>query len=153
MFFHNQQLPLIFIAVFSLLELIVVYSIQTLYPCQSHQELFHFLQTSSMIGLGCVLLYFLLPQLKISHPNMYLILFNIYIVTIACLAIYWLIGLTMESRRFFDEFSPEKCSMIVFYSLLISLLGNYLIFLLLIIYSIGLYRTNEELYTHVSLIH
>lgn len=153
MFFHNQQLPLVFIALFSLLELILLYSIQTFYSCQSHQELFHFLETSSMIGLSCLFVYFILQQLKTSHPNYYLIFFNIYIVSTICFGLYWLIGLTIESRRFFDSFSPQTCSMVVFYSLLMSLMGNYLVCLLLIIYSICVYRTEDEFYTHVSLIH
>lgn len=150
MFFHILGL----ITLFSLLELILNYSIHLFDPCQSHQQLRHFLESSSILALIMILIYFILQELKKNYMNIYLIIFNIYIVSMICSCLYWLIHLAIESRRFFDHFSPQTCSLFVFYFFLISLIGNYLIFLLMIAYFLYSNRDDKDnFYTHVNLIH
>ena len=155
MFFPNHhQIILGLICLFALLEFILLSSFQFFAPCQSHQELRHFLEYSSIIALFITLIYFLLQQLKKTYVNLFLIFFNIYIVVTICLCLYWLINLAIESRRFFDQFSPQTCSNVVFYFFFICLIGNYFVFLLLITsFLCSNYEDKQGFYAHVNLIH
>jgi hypothetical protein len=157
MFIINHKIIILIICLFSIIELIISFYIHIYYQCEFHKHVIYFIETSGIIGFVSTLFYFILKELNKNHPNIYLISSNIYFVSMICISIYWLIGLAIESRRFFDHLYVEQCQNIVFYVILITLIGNYLIFLLLLIYALYLWYFNminkEDLYAHVTLIH
>jgi hypothetical protein len=157
MLFNNHQIIFLIICLFSIIELIISFTIHISYPCESHKDVLYFIETSGIIGFLSTLFYFILKELNKNHQNMYLIFSNIYFVFIICVGLYWLIGLAIESRRFFDHLYIQPCQTMSFYFLLITLCGNYLIFLLLIIYALCFYyfdmNNKENLYSHATLIH
>lgn len=156
MVFPAHQMLLVMICLFSLIELIITCSIHVLYPCESHKDVLYFIEASALIGFFGTLFYFVLKELNKKHPTIYLIFSNIYIVSMICLGLYWLIGLAIESRRFFDHFEAQPCQPLAFYSLLVALMGHYLVLLLLIIYSLCFYHSSikqkQDLPAQVALI-
>jgi len=156
MLINNDKLILL-ICIFAIIELIISFYIHIYYQCETHKHVLYFIETSGIIGFLTTLFYFILKEFKKTHQKLYLILSNIYFVTMICVSLYWLIGLAIESRRFFDNLNLQQCETIVYYFILITLIGNYLIFLLLITYALCFCYSNmdkkENLYSHVTLIH
>jgi len=126
------------------------------YQCEPYKQVLYFIETSGIIGFLSTLFYFALKELNKNHQNIYLILSNIYFVCMICVGLYWLIGLAIESRRFFDYLYIQQCETIVYYFILITLIGNYLIILLLIIYALWMYYSDmnkkQNFYSHATLI-
>jgi len=156
MLINNHKIILLIICIFSIIELILSFYIHIYYQCESHKHVLYFIETSGIIGFLSTLFYFILKELNKNHQKTYLILSNIYFVCMICISLYWLIGLAIESRRFFDNLYAQPCQTIVYYFILIILIGNYLIFLLLIIYALYLCYSNmnntQDLYSHVVLV-
>jgi len=156
MFINHDKLILL-ICIFAIIELIISFYIHIYYQCEIHKYVLYFIETSGIIGFLSTLFYFILKEFKKTHQKIYLILSNIYFVTMICISLYWLIGLAIESRRFFDNLYVQQCETIVYYFILITLIGNYLIFLLLIIYALWFCYSGmdnkKDLYAHVTLIH
>ena len=156
MLFNNHQTIFLIICLFSIVELIVSFFIHYFSPCESQRDVLYFIETSGIIGFLSALFYFILKELNKNHENMYLIFSNIYFVSIICAGLYWLIALAIESRRFFDNFYYQPCQTAAFYFLAITLCGNYLVFLLLIIYALCFYYSDmnnkRDLYSQATLI-
>ena len=145
------------ICIFAIIELITCLFLHVYYSCESHLHALYFIESSGFIGFLSTLFYFILKELKKTYTNMYLILSNVYFVSMICIIIYWLISLTIESRRFMDDFHLRQCQLVVSYFLMLTIIGNYLIFFMLIIYALWLcyFDVGEKqgLYSHATLIH
>jgi hypothetical protein len=154
---NSPKLLLLIICIFSIIELILSLYLHIYYHCESRTDVLHFIETSGIIGFLSTLCYFILKELDKNHHEIYLILSNIYFVCMICVSVYWLINLAIESRRFVDNSSIKQCQTIGYYVILISLIGNYLIFLMLIIYVVWTcysdVNNNQGLYAHATLIH
>lgn len=152
---NHKIIPFI-VCIFSVIELIVTLFIYVNYQCESHIYVLYFIESSGIMGFLSTLFYFIVKELKTKHPNIYLILSNIYFVFIICVSLYWFIGLAIESRRFFDNFYVKQCQTIVFYFIFILLIGNYLIFVLLILYSLWFcfmdMKQQDDFYAYSTLI-
>ena len=153
---NNPNLILLIICIFSIIELIISLYIHMYYPCETHAHMLYFIETSGIIGFLGTLFYFILKELNKNHPNIYLILSNIYFVSIICIGLYWLISLSIESRRFFDNISLKSCQTIGYYFILLSLIGNYLIFVMLILYVVWIHYSDvnnkRDLYARATFI-
>src|SRR5690348_12583566 len=118
MFINNQKIFFL-ICIFSIIELIISFYIHIYYECEIHKYVLYFIETSGIIGFLSTLFYFILKELNKNHQNIYLILSNIYFVCMICISLYWLIGLAIESRRFFDHLYYQQCQIIVIYLIFI----------------------------------
>ena len=154
---NNPKIIVLIICIFSIIELIISLYMHIYYQCESHTHILYFIESSGIIGFISTLFYFILKELNKNHHNIYLILSNIYFVCMICVSLYWLIGLAIESRRFFDNLNLQQCQTIVYYFITMTLIGNYLIFLMVIIYAIWFCYSDMDnkqgLYSHVTLIH
>jgi hypothetical protein len=142
---HFQTIILI-ICLFGIIELISTVFIEHYSnSCESHRHRLSFIELSGMLGILGTLGYFGLKELKTNYQYLYLILSNVYFVSMTCMSIYWLVQLTTQSRQFYDEYDRGDCSIYVFYFILISLLGHVLI-VLMIIFGAVYYYYCDRLY-------
>jgi hypothetical protein len=154
---NEQNAVVLTICIFAIVELIISLSIHIYYPCESYTQVLYFIESSGLIGFLGTLFYFALKELRKSSPNIYLLLSNIYAVCMICVTLYWLIGLAIETRHFVDNFNLRQCPAVVVYLLTMTIVGNYLILLLLLIcvlcvsyFDAG---NKQSLYSHATLIH
>ena len=153
----NCTIVLLIICLFSTVELVASYFVHGYDSCELYRENLAFIEISGMVGFFSTLTYFALKELQKNHSSIYLILSNIYFVSMICLSLYWLIELSIESRRFFDRVSDESCRSIEYYFVFACLVGNYLLLVLIVVYIVWFCcaDTGDELqaYAHATLIH
>lgn len=147
---------LLIICLFAIIELISSFYIQIYYSCEPHRHVLSFIELSGLLGFLSTLTYFILKELQKTHQYIYLFLSNIYFVSIICVALYWLIRLAMESRYFLDYYQLSSCETVAFYFILSSLVGNYLVLIVIIAGALYLYCSDkyqkENLYVHTTII-
>lgn len=144
------------ICIFSMIELILSLVIHVLYSCEYQLGVLTFIELSGIIGVIGALVYFILTKLNSSYTSIYLILSNIYVVCMISAGIYWVIGLAIESRRFFDNLHIKPCHSMFNYLMLITLVGNYILMFTVILWSICICYSNrnnkQDYYSHVTLV-
>lgn len=132
MSFNFPLIVLIIICVFSTMEFIGSFLTQRFTSCEFYRTSLAFIELSGVLGCLASLTYLALKDLQNSEQRIYLIFSNIYFFAIVCLGLYWLIRLAIESQYFFTNFRLGFCPSISSYFILVSLVGNYLILLLIL---------------------
>ena len=147
---------LLIICLFAIIELIASFYIQIYYSCESHRNVLTFIELSGLMGFLSTLVYFILQELQKKHQCIYLVLSNVYFVAVICVCLYWLIRLATESRYFLDHYQLAGCENVAFYFILSSLVGNYLVLVVIIAGVLCFHFSDKynkaDLYSHATII-
>ena len=147
---------LVVIGSLSLLELLICLILHFSTNCEAYRSTLTFIEFSGLIGVLSTCSYLALKHLHGTYPMIYLILSNVYFVSLICAGLYWLIHLVMESRDFADRTDRDVCGVWIKRFMLSSLIANAAVFVLLVFSLSWVYHRDRlnrgDFYVHTTLI-
>ena len=147
---------LIVIGSLSLLELLICLILHFSTNCEPYRSTLTFVEFSGLLGVLSTCSYLALKHLHGTYPMIYLILSNVYFVSMICAGLYWLVHLVLESRDFADRTDRDICGVWIKRFMLSALIANAAVFVLLLFSLFWIHHhdrlTRPDFYVHTTLI-